>query len=181
MDISTDKTIASSAVVCPAITSSISTLDVEASGIHPESYPIEVGLVLNNGKSWCSLIKPDDSWTHWDREAEAIHGISREQLLCHGKTPTEVAQELNQLIKNTTIYSDCWVLDQPWLTKLFEKAKIRQTFNLQDMMYTLGEDDYDKLYKTKQEVIADTKIERHRASNDARILQMAYKKIRNIH
>ncbi len=181
MDISTDKTTDSTPVVCSTITSNISTLDIEASGIHPESYPIEVGLVLNNGESWCSLIKPDDAWTHWDVEAEAIHGISREQLFCHGKTPKEVANELNQLIKNTTVYSDCWVLDQPWLAKLFEKAKVRQTFNLQDMMYTLNEEDYEKLYTTKQDIIAATKIERHRASNDARILQMAYKKIKNIH
>ena len=56
-------------------------IDVEASGLQSESYPIEV--------AWCDidtccassfLIKPARSWTVWDKKAEALHGLSRDLL-----------------------------------------------------------------------------------------------------
>lgn len=56
-------------------------VDVEASGFGRASYPIEVGFVLPNGHSFCSLIYPEPEWTHWDPQAETIHHISRELLL----------------------------------------------------------------------------------------------------
>ena len=47
-------------------------LDVEASGFGRNSYPIEIGFVLPNGHAYCSLVKPEAHWTHWDVQAE-IH------------------------------------------------------------------------------------------------------------
>ena len=49
-------------------------LDIEASGFGPGSYPIEVGLVLPDGDAWCSLIRPEPGWLHWDPSAEQVHG-----------------------------------------------------------------------------------------------------------
>ena len=43
-------------------------IDVEASGFGNGSYPIEVGVVLNNGEKFCTLIVPAANWTHWDEE-----------------------------------------------------------------------------------------------------------------
>lgn len=155
----------------------IATLDIEASGIHPESYPIEIGICLANGKTWCSLIKPSDKWTHWDKEAEAIHGISHSDLIKHGKEPEDIAQELNSLLNSLTVYSDCSVLDQPWLNQLFQETNINPSFCLRDMMYLMEEEGYEKLIETKQQIAKKLQIERHRASNDARILKLAYEEI----
>jgi hypothetical protein len=41
-------------------------LDVEASGFGAGSYPIEIGYIASDGTSYCTLIRPAPSWTHWD-------------------------------------------------------------------------------------------------------------------
>jgi len=40
-------------------------IDLEASGLGKQSYPIEVGYILDDGKSFCSLILPADGWDRW--------------------------------------------------------------------------------------------------------------------
>jgi DNA polymerase III epsilon subunit-like protein len=157
---------------------SINTLDIEASGINPASYPIEVGIVLASGEAYCSLIQPAASWTHWDKEAEKIHGISLEEVQQHGKTPLEVAKQLNTLLEDTTVYSDCWGLDNPWLIELFHQASIKCRFNLTDIMYAMDEKEYEALADTKQRLSAELNLSRHRATNDARLLKLAYEKIK---
>jgi hypothetical protein len=152
----------------------IITLDIEASGIHPHSYPIEIGVVLDNGESWCSLIKPAETWTYWDDDAELLHGISRAELQENGKSPIEVAGKLNNLLQDNIAYSDCWVLDNPWLITLFQQAAMEKKFTLLDMMHIMKEAEYGKLKATKQAIAIEANIDRHRASNDARILQIAY-------
>jgi hypothetical protein len=52
-----------SSVSIPAI------IDVEASGFGSLSYPIEVGVVDQTGIRFCSLIKPQNDWIHWDEQA----------------------------------------------------------------------------------------------------------------
>src|SRR5918995_1171108 len=81
-------------------------IDLEASGFGTGSYPIEVGFVLADGSTQCMLIKPDEGWTHWDSKAEAVHGITRATLQAHGKSPLEVASQLNRSLARQTVYSD---------------------------------------------------------------------------
>ena len=69
-------------------------IDLEASGLASNSYPIEVGLALAPGNRFCSLIKPVDEWEHWDQQAESVHGISRDILLKMGRPVTEIAADL---------------------------------------------------------------------------------------
>ena len=49
-----------------------SIIDLEASGFGSSSYPIEVGIVLPNGQTYCSLIVPEPDWRH--SSAFAISG-----------------------------------------------------------------------------------------------------------
>ena len=63
-------------------------IDVEASGFGTASYPIEIGLALENGERYCSLIKPLAEWDHWDETAQELHGIKRAHLNKHGKAPS---------------------------------------------------------------------------------------------
>ena len=94
-------------------------IDVEASGFDPMSYPIEVGVALENGSRFSTLIKPVDEWNYWDSTAEKLHHIQRNTLLQHGKSVLDVALRLNQLLHEKTVYSDGWVVDKPWLESLF--------------------------------------------------------------
>ena len=149
-------------------------LDIEASGFGPDSYPIEIGAVLQSGEQYCTLIHPAADWMHWDACAEKVHGVSRELLLKHGKPINQVAIELNDFIGNNTIYSDCWGVDQPWLTKLFYAAAINQKFRLSDLECILKEPQMAIWHQTKKQVQAESNLKRHRASSDAKVIQLTY-------
>ena len=84
-----------------------SIIDVEASGFGAKSYPIEIGVVRHDGAKWCKLIRPFDHWVHWDEEAEALHGITREMLNNHGLSPIRVCHELNHFLSSIIIYTTC--------------------------------------------------------------------------
>lgn len=81
-------------------------IDLEASDFGPFSYPIEVGVALGNGEKYCTLVSPAPDWTHWDAQAERIHRIPRDILEEHGKPVARVAGELNDLLRDKTVYTD---------------------------------------------------------------------------
>ena len=149
-------------------------IDIEASGFSSYSYPIEVGVVLSDGTKYCSLILPLDSWTHWDLNAEQAHGISRKQLAAFGKPPRQVAQELNELIGEETAYSDGWVVDKPWLIRLFHAAGIDMCFRLSPLELILSEQQMTQWHTTKNRLFNTSHDERHRASHDAWVIQQTF-------
>jgi len=159
------------------VKSKITTLDIEASGIHPESYPIEIGILLPDGESYCSLIKPIPQWSYWDEQAEAVHGLSRQSVCDNGRSVIEVAKALNTYLEGRTVYCDCWVLDKPWLQRLFEAANIKPAFTLSDIIHLLSEQEYDNLGEVKQSIELRLGVDRHRATNDAKVLQLAHEQI----
>jgi hypothetical protein len=155
---------------CPNI------IDIEASGFGGESYPIEVGLILSNGDKFCRLILPMDDWLHWNEDAEKIHHISRDKLQVYGKPVAQVARELNMMLAGMTLYSDGWVVDKPWLTRLFFASRIEMAFSVSPIELILSEAQMDIWHEVKNQVITQHNIQRHRASNDAWIIQETYRK-----
>jgi hypothetical protein len=153
-------------------------IDIEASGFGPASYPIEVGLALEPGVKHCCLITPPESWTHWDDAAEKVHGIGRGILHLHGRPAALVALGLNEILGRATVYSDGWVVDQPWLIRLFEAAGLRQAFSISPLEAILSERQMARWHDVKQEVMRDLSLTRHRASYDAQIIQETYLRTR---
>lgn len=154
----------------------ISVLDIEASGIGSHSYPIEVGITLSSGETYSRLIKPIDSWTHWELQAELLHRISREQLLSNGVSLTQVCHELNELCENRILYSDAWVHDSSWLNKLFGFAGILPKFSISPIETLLGDGwTANKWLNVKKQVIQRLGIRPHRALSDALVISEAYK------
>jgi hypothetical protein len=149
-------------------------IDIEASGFGHSGYPIEIGLALNRGEKYCTLIIPFESWTHWDKEAAAVHKIPRDILFTHGKSILQVAEELNELLDQRTVYSDGWVVDKPWITKLFAMARIPKSFYISPLERILKEEQMEIWHKTKDKIIEDSKLTRHRASTDAYIIQETF-------
>lgn len=145
-------------------------IDLEASGLASNSYPIEVGLVLGTGQSFEALIKPRPHWQHWDEEAEAIHGISRAQLEEEGQEIQDVCQQINQLCAGKTLYSDCWVHDSRWLNLLFSEAGVTMQFQCSPMEVFLDEEELANWLQYKREFCRATNISPHRALNDAIII-----------
>ena len=150
----------------------------EASGFGIEGYPIEVGVALSCAQKYCSLIKPSYNWTYWDQKAEQVHGLSVEDIRAHGKPMNIVARELNSLLRDSTVFSDGWVVDKSWLSRLYYQCGMTPSFFLSPLEKILKEDQMEIWTQTKLQVIADLALTRHRASSDALIIQETFARTR---
>jgi len=153
-------------------------LDVEASGFGRNSYPIEIGFVLPNGHAYCSLIRPESHWTHWDLQAEATHHIPRAVIMQRGLSVHEVARAINAQLAGQVAYSDGWANDYSWLGALFDAADMTPSFKLENLRILLNEHEADQWHTVKAEVSRERGAQRHRASSDARLLQLTLLRLR---
>lgn len=153
-------------------------LDMEASGFGRHSYPIEVGYVLPDGRSRCTLIKPAPHWVHWDPAAERLHHIPRTAVLQHGREVGEVARWLNDELQGMTVYSDGWANDYSWLSALFDEAGFAPHFKLENLRALLDDAEAALWHAIKTEVARELRLERHRASSDAKVLQSTFRRLR---
>jgi hypothetical protein len=106
-------------------------IDIEASGLGPLSYPIEVAWKCGlTGESDLFLINPDTgyNWTQWDLSAADIHGITMDELLHKGISVNEACNRLNQMLSGKTVTSDALDFDFFWMRRLFESAMMKPTF-----------------------------------------------------
>lgn len=152
-------------------------LDIEASGFGRSSYPIEVGYVLPDGRAACMLVRQAEGWTHWDTSAEQVHGITRSTLAAHGRDACEVAKTLNKDLAGLTVYCDGWAHDYTWLAALFEEAGLSPAFKLESVGALLDETRLAQLDDARRAAVAELGLTRHRASNDARALQLAIARV----
>lgn len=155
-------------------------IDFEASGFGTDSYPIEVGVVLADGQKYCALIKPAVGWHFWSDEAEAVHGLSRDLVVEHGKPVRLVVNELNDFLGSRVAYSDGWVVDKPWLSRLYYGSGVQPSFQLSPLEMILKEQQMAIWSDTKREVIDELALQRHRASSDALIIQETFARTRQL-
>jgi hypothetical protein len=140
-------------------------IDFEASGIAPDSYPIEVA-VVSNETVYSSLIKPVRYWTHWSFDAQDMHGLTQDHLLQEGDTPHTVADRMNQLFSGQVLCSDS-PQDGFWFDVLFEAADLMPTFELKPLEVFVGRQAASNIYR----LLPTTK--HHRALHDATALMNA--------
>ncbi|MBB3048940.1 hypothetical protein FHR99_003214 [Litorivivens lipolytica] len=113
-------------------------VDIEASGLSPESYPIQVAWVgLDGGPPDGFFIVPAEGWTYWDYNAQDLHGISRAKLLAEGISIYEACQRLNETFRGCELYSDAPGHDQFWLSQLFESAEVHDEMPELASVFTL--------------------------------------------
>jgi len=148
-------------------------IDIEASGFGAGSFPVEVGVVLPDGSAYCTLVRPDPAWTHWDGRAERLHGITRPLLERHGRTPREVADELNRRLEGRRVYSDNWAHDYAWIARLFDAAERSPHFELHHLNELMTEAAMGRFDEARDRVSRSLHLRRHRASSDARVLQLS--------
>lgn len=148
---------------------SIQVVDVEASGLHPDSYPIEVGIydVYNPDNRISFYIKPEPNWTYWDYNAEQIHGLSREQIEEFGVPVTEACKRLNEICDSVLI-SDAPGFDANWLNVLYDAANMNPTFDVVGIQTVVPWDRYSDCvaYMSQQK-------RPHRALADAELIARA--------
>ena len=153
-------------------------LDIEASGFGRGSYPIEVGFVTSQGALFCGLIRPEPEWLHWDDSAEALHGISRALLARHGRPARWMAEQINARLGGQTVYCDGWGQDYPWLARLYDAAGLQPSFRLDDLRRLLNEQEALRWRGVTDTVRQRQRLTRHRASSDARVLQLSLDELR---
>jgi len=76
-------------------------LDVEASSLSIDSYPIEIAWSDHQGNIERRLINPYavDGWRDWDYNAQQMHGLSRKQCREEGIHPKQMCNLMSQSIK----------------------------------------------------------------------------------
>ncbi len=118
-------------------------LDIEASGLHPTSYPVEVGWCRQDlTAAWSSLIRPAPAWGEddWSPAAESIHRIGRLQAQFAGLPVDEVAAKLNSDLAGKVVMSDNPEADSTWIWRAFLEAKASPAFSLtRPIMHHQGE------------------------------------------
>ena len=153
--------------------------DFEASGLGPESYPIEAAWSLPNGDIRSHLIRPDASWpAYWDPNAEALHHITYEIVINDGLPAAAVAAEMNRDLAKATVYFDGEEYDRYWLTQLYAAAGLKPAFRFGDfnaLLRNIGDWDGNRHVVSEARARADIRnLPLHRTANDVRFLQRWY-------
>ena len=154
----------------------IAFLDLEASGLGPKSWPIEVGWGLVDGAVQSLLIRPSDDWPRdqWDTAAEALHGIKFNELTKNGRPIADVCAQLNAALAGKIVYSDAPDWDGFWLFRLFDAGGVRQEFALRDFAELLRNLVIDDIFALSVEA-EKTHPHNHRAHDDVRHMHQVYK------
>lgn len=155
-------------------------LDIESSGLHEGSFPIELAL-SDDGlevRSW--LIRPHDDWRleDWSAQAELVHGISWERLRIEGKAVERVAAEVASACAGRIVVSDAVGHDGLWIDRLFAAAGLGRLVSLHDYLddlalKTVGALDPDEFFEVTQRAyeLCDLHFPHtHVAGDDARCL-----------
>lgn len=102
-------------------------VDFEASSLHENSWPIEVGLCwFNENKALQSaskLIRPESYWEEsgWDEISAEVHGISKAELMVADPAPA-VADWVLSMIGEKRLISDCPSYDERWMSTLLSTS-----------------------------------------------------------
>jgi hypothetical protein len=159
----------------PAQLSKYLFIDVEASSLYADSFPIEVGWTTYDLRSESMLLKPHATWTleAWSQASERIHGTPYAVLHRQGVDIAIAAQRLNEVTRDKTVLSDNPEFDGSWLRQLYHDAGVEQAFTLNDasqlermaaLLSRLAPDDAQSL----QEHVKAAYPYPHRAAPDSR-------------
>ena len=155
--------------------STINIIDIEASGLNFDAYPIEIAVIVKNRrKSW--LIKPQDDWRYWDDTAEAMHGISRDLLQKEGINATTVVQELNEFLAGSIepLYSDAAYWDADWIDTLYFSVNQKRGFYIDSLFDLLDDQQQTRFKHEKERLAASGKFLQHRAEQDVEMIREAF-------
>lgn len=97
-------------------------LDFEASSLAKQSYPVEVGWVIEDGSGEAHLIRPAPGWTDWDGKAELVHGLSRARLAQEGEPHDEVCARVLRLFEGNSVFASAPSWDGHWLSMLLRAS-----------------------------------------------------------
>lgn len=116
-------------------------LDFEASSLSPDSFPIEVAWVDQDGGGESYLIRPHSEWLEggcpsWSAKSEAVHGITLETLVRDGIPIEQVAVRAAEVLfaPGAVTFADQPGWDGNWLDILFEYGGVPGRTGLFDVV-----------------------------------------------
>lgn len=152
-------------------------LDVEASGLHEDSYPIQIAWINTDTDEEDSFyIKPEEDWTYWDINAEDIHNIPR-KLLDDVGLPVDLAVKrlITGVGKDVDIFTDAPDFDGFWLGRLFNSVLMDPEVKIR--LHTVYEVcKYQEDFYALQEIMHNQERP-HDALEDCRMIWDAVKQI----
>lgn len=153
----------------------IAIIDIEASGLHFDSYPIEIA-ILKQGEMRSWLIKPEPKWTYWCATAESMHGITREQLAEEGLPAGRVVLELNEFMEGFegVLYSDADRWDADWVDTLYFTVKQSRRFHIASIYGLLDGESVSRFDVCKAELASSGRYRHHRAASDVKMIDEAF-------
>jgi hypothetical protein len=116
-------------------------LDVEASSLAPDGYPIEIGWasasVEPSAEPWASfLIRPTIDWRekgHWSDDSARVHRIPFNLLMRDGCDVMDVVPILDRAFADRMLVSDAIDSDIAWIAKLYDAANRSCPWRLYDL------------------------------------------------
>lgn len=98
-------------------------IDIEASALGEQSYPIEIGLAnVKSGEVRSWLVRPTELWLNeyiWAADSALIHNIPRQMLIDEGVPSEQVIEEMKEFLgRRPKLLSDDEDCDKSWLTTL---------------------------------------------------------------
>jgi DNA polymerase III epsilon subunit-like protein len=151
-------------------------LDFEASGLSPDSWPVEIGVAWisdNEIRVPSSLIRPRPEWpmSAWSAESAAIHGIPLDAL-ASAPSAEAVAQDFGRLLSGARVLSDAPAFEQLWLDRLLAKPgpRVEDFHRVTHERFAGNANALDWLSETLTRTQAP-----HRAGPDARRLAKAWR------
>lgn len=152
-------------------------LDIEASGLGDESYPIEIAWCAVDGDDvFSALINPESAgdWDYWDEHAEMdIHGISRDECCAKGENVVTLGRQLETFLADNVVFSDAAYQDQRWIDRLFDAVGKRSPAKLLDIEQAVPMDCRAELSRRLSELQRP-----HRAEADCLALRELVRQVR---
>jgi len=147
-------------------------VDCEASGLHTESYPIQIAwLDLDSDAAGSFYICPHDTWTHWDYNAQDIHNLTQQFLRDVGLSVEQSATILGEMAKDTVILSDAPAFELFWLERLLDASEHSQGVGLQVQSVFAACDNLE--HAQRMATIMQTQERTHDALDDCRAIKQA--------
>lgn len=110
----------------------IAFIDFESGGLHPTSFPVQIGWCGLDLKANEMLIRPLPHWEEddFDTLSVGIHRIEWDYLLAHGRSAFDVARAANAALSGKVLISDAPGHDIDWCGKLFDGVGIAADFEI---------------------------------------------------
>lgn len=117
----------------------IAFIDIEASGLMAGAFPVEVAW-LSAGGIGEVLVSPSGIWdeTRWDPDAEAMHGLTLNEVKRRGRHPRVAAASLEAALSGRLVFSDSPVHDAAWADMLHQAGGVARSYRIETVGRLLG-------------------------------------------